>query len=167
MAEKNLFYLHELSDYKVASDYPNVRGWEVREAGNKPVGKVDGLLVSKRDERVVYLDVELDQSILGKDYDPHAIPASEGVHGFTKDGERHLIVPIGLVDLDEEKEIVQSDQINYETFRSAKRYQKGSTIDRDYEMVLYKHYSSGSDTTDKQTSDDEFYNRNEFKRRNK
>jgi hypothetical protein len=164
MAEKNLYYLHELSDYKVASDYPDVRGWEVKEAEGKVIGKVDNLLVSKKDERVVYLDVELDESILSENYDPHAIPASEGVHGFTnKDGDNHLIVPIGLVDLDEDNKIVHSNEINYNTFRAVKRHKRGSTIDRGEELVIYKNYvpNTGSESVD----EEDFYNRKEFRRR--
>jgi hypothetical protein len=163
MAEKNLYYLNELSDYKVASDYPDVRGWKVKEAEGKVIGKVDNLLVSKRDERVVYLDVELDESHLTEDYDPHAIPASEGVHGFTnKEGDNHLIVPIGLVDIDEDNKFVHSSEINYDTFHNAKRYKKGSTIDRNEELVIYKHYvPSGAEFKD----EEDYYNRKEYRRK--
>ncbi|MDQ6890962.1 MAG: PRC-barrel domain-containing protein [Bacteroidota bacterium] len=61
---KNLYYLHELSGYKVADDYPDVRDWKVEDANGRLVGKVDGLLVNKTAERVVYLDVEVDKSII-------------------------------------------------------------------------------------------------------
>jgi hypothetical protein len=165
MAEKNLYYLNDLSGYKVASDYPDVRGWKVKDTGDKTVGKVDNLIVSKKDERVVYLDVELDESILSKDYDPLEKPASEGVHGFiNKEGENHLIVPIGLVSLDEDNEIVKSDKITQDTFSSAKRYKKGSTVDREYEIVVYKHFHpEGAESDD--ANEEDYYNRNAFRRR--
>jgi len=61
---KNLYYLHELSDYKVASDYADVRDWEVVDADKRTIGKVDALLVNKEAERVVYLDVEVNASLI-------------------------------------------------------------------------------------------------------
>ncbi len=61
MNNKHLFYLNELSDYKVASDDPDVRGWKVKDSDNRVIGKVDNLLVNKNTERVVYLDVVLDK----------------------------------------------------------------------------------------------------------
>jgi hypothetical protein len=57
---KNLFNLDELSGYKVAENYSDVRGWDVKDANNRTIGKVDHLLVNKTAERVVYLDVEVD-----------------------------------------------------------------------------------------------------------
>ncbi len=64
MTEKNkdLYNLHDLSGYKVAEDYADVRDWEVIDVDKRTIGKVDGLLVSKQAERVVYLDVEVDKS---------------------------------------------------------------------------------------------------------
>ncbi|MDQ6845481.1 MAG: PRC-barrel domain-containing protein [Bacteroidota bacterium] len=107
---KNLYYLHELSGYKVADDYPDVRDWEVQDANGRLVGKVDGLLVNKTAERVVYLDVEVDKSIIEEGHETYASPASDGVHEFlNKDGESHLIIPIGMVDLDEDKKIAYSN----------------------------------------------------------
>lgn len=163
MADKDLYYLDELSDYKVASDYPDVRGWKVKDADNKTVGKVDNLLVSKNAKRVVYLDVEIDESLLGKDHEPNT-PANKGIHEFiNKDGENHLIVPIGMVGLDEDNKHVLSNQINTDIFSRTKRYSKGSTIDRDYEIIVFKHYvPQKSDST---YSGDDFYNQPEFKRK--
>lgn len=165
MAEKNLYYLNELSDYKVASDYPDVRGWEVKDTDSRTVGKVDNLLVNKRAKRVVYLDVEVDKSLLDDDYKPGGTPASEGVHEFiNKEGENHLIVPIGLVRLDEDNNLVYSNEITRDIFRSAKRYSKGSTIDPEYEIIIFNHYLPKNELGNNANVDDEFYNRREFKR---
>lgn len=163
MAENRvLFYLNELDDYKVASDYSDVRGWEIKDADNRKIGKVDNLLVNKNDERVVYLDVEVDDKVIKEGYDPNQDKASEGVHGFrNKEGEDHLIVPVGLVDIDEEHKNVYTDRIDYETFTKAKRFNKGSTIDREYEITLFRHYTG--DENIEPRSDEEFYNRDEFR----
>lgn len=160
---KNLFYLHDLSGYKVADDYPDVRGWEVKDAGNRTVGKVDGLLVNKDAERVVYLDVELDEDIIEAGHETYASKASDGVHEFlNEDGESHLIVPIGIVQLNEENKTAHAAQINYETFAKTSRFSKGTDLDRDYELIVFSNYfPSFSD----EVSDEDgggFYKRKEF-----
>ena len=158
---KDLFYLHDLSNYKVASDYPDVRDWEVQDADFKKVGKVDGLLVSKSAERVVYLDVEVDKEIIEDGHEAYGKPTKEGIHEFlNKDGDDHLIVPIGLVKFDEAHKIVHASQINRSTFLKTTRYSKGNNIERDYELGVYKNYVPEDD---EQESDDDFYGRNAFR----
>jgi hypothetical protein len=107
---------------------------------NRNIGKVDHLLVSKKAERVVYLDVEVDKTLIEDSYNTYQVPASDGVHGFlNKEGDNHLIVPIGMVSLDEEVMKVYTNQINYNTFAKAKRHNKYATIDTDHELVLFRH----------------------------
>lgn len=139
---KNLYYLNELSDYKVADDDPDVRGWQVKDADNRVIGKVDNMLVNKRAERVVYLDVEVDKSIIEADHDPYGQPANSDVHEFiNKEGENHIIVPVGLVSLNEDQKFVYTDRINHQTFAETKRIQKGSRVNREYEVVVLDSYN--------------------------
>lgn len=143
---KHLHYLHELSDYKVDSDDPDVRGWPVKDADNKVVGKVDNLLVSKAKKRVVYLDVEVDKSIIDANHDPYGKPASGDVHEFiNKDGENHLILPVGLARLNLDDKYVYTDRIDHRTFAETKRYEKGYDIDREYEVVVLESYNRDTD----------------------
>lgn len=165
MADKNIYYLHELSDYKIASDYPDVRGWQVKDADNNTIGKVDNLLVNKKTERVVYLDVEVDESILKKDTETLTASASEGVHGFiNKDGEDHLIIPIGLADLNEDQNLVLCNNIGHQTFRQTKRIRKGSNIEQNFELMIYKHYVPDRHQNEKMDVDDSFYNQKAFRK---
>ncbi|MBF0234635.1 MAG: photosystem reaction center subunit H, partial [Desulfamplus sp.] len=72
------------------------------------------LLVNKKAERVVYLDVEVDESLIEVGYNTYHVSASDGVHGFlNKDGDEHLIVPIGMVTLNQEQKKVLTNQIDY------------------------------------------------------
>lgn len=159
---KNLYYLEELPDYKVASDYYDVRGWDVIDAENRTIGKVTNLLVNKKAEQVVYLDVEVDESLIEVGYNTYQVSVSDGVHGFlNKDGDEHLIVPIGMVSLDIEQKRVLTNQIDYNTFAKAKRFNSGTAIDRDYELIMFRHYIH-DDTIDITILDDGFYNRKEF-----
>lgn len=138
---KNLYYLNELSDYKVASDDPDVRGWQVKDADNRVIGKVDNMLVNKRAERVVYLDVEVDKSIIEADHDPYGQPANADVHEFiNKEGENHIIIPVGLVSLNDDQKYVYTDRVNYQTFAETKRMEKGSRVNREYEVVVLDNY---------------------------
>lgn len=144
--KRNLFYLHELSDYKVASKDPDVRGWDVKDADNRVIGKVDNLLVNKRKDRVVYLDVEVDETIIEANHDPYGTPSNTGVHEFiNKDGENHIIIPIGLVRLDEDQKFVYTDSINHQTFSETKRMEKGQVVDRQYETVVMESYDRFGD----------------------
>lgn len=161
-SNQNLFYLDELSNYKVASGYYDVRGWDVIDVENKTIGKVDHLLVNKADERVVYLDVEVDKDLIKDGYNTYQARAIDGVHGFlNKDGDDHLIVPIGMVRLNREQKRVLSKQINYTTFARARRFNKGTVIDREYELMLFHHYR-GDDTIGTIAFNEQFYNQKEF-----
>lgn len=162
---KNLYYLEELSDYEVASDYSDVRGWDVTDAADRKIGKVTNLLVNKEEERVVYLDVEVDKTLIDEGYETYQAPASAGVHGFVnKEGDDHLIVPIGMVELDEAQKKVVSDKIDYEIFTRARRFSRGAEIKREYELVLLQQYS-GEETETISPGTKDFYKRKEFCRR--
>jgi hypothetical protein len=159
---KNLFNLDELSGYKVADDYSDVRGWDVKDANNRTIGKVDHLLVNKIAERVVYLDVEVDESLIEEGYNTYQNRVSDGVHEFlNKDGENHLIIPIGMAIIDERNKLVNTDQIDSSTFAKAKRFRKGDVIDFGYELNVIRHFR-GDNTIHTSNKIDGFYNREEF-----
>jgi hypothetical protein len=139
--DKHLFYLNELSDYKVSSDDPDVRGWEVKDVDQRVIGKVDNLLVNKNTERVVYLDVEVHHSIIEAAHDPYQSSTGKEIHEFlNKDGEDHLIIPIGLVKLNNDDKFVFTDKINHKTFAETKRMKKGFIVTRDYEKAVWASY---------------------------
>lgn len=188
--KKKLYYLHELPDYKVESDDPDVRGWKVKDSDGRVVGKVDNLLVNKEKEKVVYLDVDVDQSIIEADHKPYGKSASGDVHEFiNKEGENHLIIPIGLASLNTDEKYVYTDRINHQTFAETKRIEKGTPVKRDYELVVLESYNrddslatdepgAGDPRLDKGVTEtyeegsepkdrkDDFYERKEFDRRN-
>ena len=140
--KKHLYYLEELSDYKVDSHYSNVSGWPVKDRENRVIGKVSNLLVNKDLEKVVYLDVEVDDSIIDANHDPYATPANAGLREFVnKKGENHIIIPIGMVTIDDKQKFVFADSIGYQTFAGTKRMSPGANINRDYEMMVLNSYN--------------------------
>ena len=139
---KHLYYINELSDYKIADGYPDIRGWDVKDIDNRVIGKVDNLLVNRDAERVVYLDIEVDKSIIDAKYDPYGRPSHTELREFVnKEGENHIIIPIGLVDLNEDSDYVYTDVIDHRTFSETKRYRKGDSISRNYENQVLNSYS--------------------------
>ena len=161
--KKDLFYLDELSDYKVADHYADVRGWDVKDVDSRVIGKVHDFLVSKKAERVVYLDVEVNSSVIDKGHNVYG-ESSSGIHEFlNKDGENHLIIPIGMVTISRDRKDVMTTQINHETFAKTKRFAKGYAIDPDYEVGAYRNYHRNDDEA-LVVYDENFYNRRGFER---
>ncbi|HLO91330.1 MAG: PRC-barrel domain-containing protein [Chloroflexota bacterium] len=164
--EKVLYYLDELNDYKVASDYKDVRGWKVKDSQDRTIGEVDDLLVNKNTERVVYLDVEVDDDLAQQVSMANDRPASEGTHHFVnEDGENHVIVPIGTVDIDEDNKKVYARDIQTEKILRSKWIRKGTPIDRDYEMRTLRDYNPEGYQGDWRGDDKTFYDRSEFQQR--
>ncbi|GGB65305.1 hypothetical protein GCM10007424_01530 [Flavobacterium suaedae] len=159
--KRNLYRLDELSDYKVASHYSDVRDWDLIDADSNKIGKIDNLLVNKATERVVYLDVEVNEELIKKGHETYNTPSNEGVHEFlNKDGENHLIVPIGAVTIDDDNKKVVSNLINFDTFSNTNRFEKGAAIDRDYEVKILGVYFP--EDNEYHEDDDDFYNKRHF-----
>jgi len=159
---KNLFNLDELSGYKVAENYSDVRGWDVKDANDRTIGKVDHLLVNKIAERVVYLDVEVDETLIEEGFETYKDRVSDGVHEFlNKEGENHLIIPIGMANIDEKNKWVNTNQIDSSTFAKTKRFKNGDVIDFDYELNVVRHYR-GDNAIHSSNNVDGFYDREEF-----
>jgi PRC-barrel domain len=74
--------LSELDDYEVADGYPEIRGWEVRDAADRPIGRVHDLLVDVEALRVRFLDVEL------------------GPTFASSEADRRVLIPVERADLD-------------------------------------------------------------------
>jgi|SRR5690606_25371362 len=162
--EKHLYNLDELSDYKVASDDPDIRGWDVRDSDNKVIGKVENLLVNKNIKRVVYLDVHVDNTIIDAKHDPYGKPHHIDIREFVnKDGENHVIVPIGMVNLNKENKIVHASGIDHRTFAETKRYQHGTSLNKEYETAVLNSYNR-QNPPGNVYDDETFYERDEFNR---
>ncbi len=161
--EKNLFYLEELSSYQVADNDKDVRGWKVKDKDGRTVGKVANLLVNKSAERVVYLDLEVDNSVIEANHKPYSARAQNGVHEFlNEDGENHLILPVGLAHLNLESELIFTKAIDHQTFAETKRIKKGAPIHRDYEDVIMDSYVR-NEHVQEYPKDNQFYERDEFR----
>ena len=163
--DKNLYKLDELSDYKVASNYSDVRGWKIVDAENHTIGKIDNLWVNKDMQRVVYLDVKLDKGLLDDRNEVHDVIANDSGKEFIyKEGDSHIIIPIGSVNINKDTKIVMANSIGYDTFRRTSRYNTQHNFDREYERRVMKSYYPENDPN-YDSNDDAFYNRREFENR--
>jgi hypothetical protein len=134
----------------------------VKDTNNRIIGKVDQLLVNKTAEQVVYLDVEVDTTLITKGHETYQNRVSSGVHQFlNKEGEDHLIIPIGMVQIDEKNKFVNTNEIDSLTFAKANRFKNGHVIDFEYELNFLRHYI-GDKTIHNSNSVDGFYDRQKF-----
>lgn len=163
--ERNLYRLDELSDYKIASDYPDIRGWKIVDADNQTIGKIDNLWVNKDMQRVVYLDVNLDKKLIedSKAEVHDAIASDNGREFVYKEGDSHIIIPIGSVNINKDTKIFMATNIGYNTFRKTNRYNHQHNFDRNYERGVLRTYYPDEETRFESNSDDDtFYNRRKF-----
>lgn len=121
----NLFALKDLDDYKVASDDPDVRGWDVISGDNEKFGKVDELIVDTKRMKVRYLVVDI-------------------VDKFSLKNEDHyMLIPIGAARLHEKDNDVIVSNITTDNFKNYPPYTHGDRISRDHEQSIRRFYEAG------------------------
>ncbi len=112
---------------------------------------------------MVYLDVEVDETLIEDGFNTYQDRVSEGVHEFlNKNGENHLIIPIGMATIDDKNKLVNTNQIDSTTFAKTKRFRKGDVIDFGYELNVIRHYKRDN-TIHSSNVVDGFYEREEFR----
>jgi len=139
--------LDELDDFKVASGDPDVRGWEVVASDGRKIGSVDNLLIDTGAMKVRYLDVDLDDEIVG-----------------SKD-DRHILIPIGYARLNEDDDRIRVDSLNSTDIAGLPAY-KHEPLTREYETSVRDRFSAGttSATATSGTRDDnsDFYSNEHY-----
>jgi hypothetical protein len=163
--DRNLYRLDELSDYKIASNYSDVRGWKIVDADNRTIGTIDNLWVNKDMKRVVYLDVKADKTLIedSRNEVHEAIAKDNGREFIYKDGDSHVIIPIGSVSINKDTKTVMANSIGYDTFRNTSRYNSQHNFDREYERrVMKSYYPENNPDSVYYSDDDSFYERREF-----
>jgi len=127
----NLTPLSRLSDFKVASNEPDVRGWDVMASDGKRIGKVEELFVNTTTNRVACLGVDL---------------AGGGFFSSRPDG--NVLIPIENVTIERNQVLVNS--ISSSDTASLQTYDL-STFGSSSSMNMRE----GTDRTDRFRSEDE------------
>jgi sporulation protein YlmC with PRC-barrel domain len=137
---KRIFYLDELDGLKVHHNDPDVRGWDVYTSDEKKIGEVENLIVDKKDKMVRYLDVHLDDSIIpegSKPLDTKDSGSAGKVHEhMNEEGQRHMIIPVGLVDIDKGSKNLNMKDYSFDSISGAPRYNRNEGFTRKYEVEV-------------------------------
>lgn len=138
-SNQHLFRLGELDDYKVAKEDPDVRGWRIVDSSNRELGRVEELIVDVDKEKVRYLDV---------------VPSGE-TSNVTRDEEHHILLPIGVAELDLRDDRVIINGVDRSVLDTYPPY-RGEPITRDYEYTVIERFN-GPGRRDSERVEKDFY----------
>jgi photosynthetic reaction center H subunit len=111
--------LRDLTEFEVADNSPDIRGWSVRGGDGKKFGEVTELIVEEQALKVRYLDVELDASLQVNEH------------------ERHILLPVGVAALDEEGDNVFVPSLSLDSVLEYPPYAEFQ-ITREYEEAMLR-----------------------------
>lgn len=109
--------LDDLPDFKVAEGEPDVRGWDVASADDRKIGEVHDLIVDVAAMKVRYLDIDVDNDVLGTEDD------------------RHILVPVGCATLNADDNEIDLTNVNAADLAHIPGFQH-EPITRDFESSL-------------------------------
>ena len=138
--------LRDLTDFEVADDNPDVRGWAVRGGDGQALGVVHELIVEPQALKVRYLDIALDARFKRQKH------------------EDHILLPIGVASLDAEGDNVFVPALNAETVLNYPPYSE-IQITRDYEEAMLRALGIGPGVPDGQFYERDSYDAGAFYRR--
>ena len=121
--DARLIRLEELKGFQVADGDRDIRGWKVKTADGRKIGKVEELIVDPAERRVRYMEIKVDRKVLGVDDD------------------RHILVPIGTARIEDDGNDVLLDRLPAQGLAGVPPYNRGP-ITRDYETSLREYYGA-------------------------
>ena len=130
--------LRDLTDFEVAADNPDVRGWTVRGRDGQALGTVFELIVDPEALKVRYLDVELDARFQPSEY------------------ANHILLPIGVASLDTEGDNVFVPALDAQSVRDYPPYTE-IQVTRAYEEAMLRALG-----LEHSAAADQFYNRDSY-----
>ena len=130
--------LRDLTDFEVADENPDVRGWTVRGSDGQELGTVFELIVEPEAMKVRYLDVELDSRFRLNEH------------------ENHILLPIGVASVDEDGDNVFVPALNAESVLNYPTYNE-IQITREHEEEMLR--ALGKDTA---AANPRFYEQDSF-----
>lgn len=143
------------SDFEIVEGEPDIRGWDVRNSSGQKIGEVEELILDAQNKKVRYMVVDLDDNELDLD-------------------DRHVLIPIGLAELDKEDDDVLLPSVTVEHLRALPKYEEDkldeemetricSTLGRKQEtMQFYPQHSDELKATRKPEETQDFYRHEQF-----
>jgi hypothetical protein len=146
MSDKKNKRLQELkgSDFEIAKGQPDIRGWEVRDAEGRLMGKVRELIFDARDHKVRYMVVDVKDS---KELELE---------------NRTVLVPIGLAELEPRHDDVLLPKVTPFQLRALPKYNRddlGTRAEKAVSTVFGRNTDKYADDADLNSS---FYDNEDF-----
>ena len=147
-------YLEELSrsDFQVADHQPDINGWEIVDSLGNQIGEVEDLIFDSNAKKVRYIvaSLDLDYEMETEDVD-----------------DRLVLIPIGVVDLDEDNDEVIVPEVSAIFLSTLPLYTPGKIISPAEELaVRYAFLGEASlpdaDSVVYEDHPDDFYSHNHF-----
>ncbi len=129
--------LHQLSGPGVVELDPDVTGWEVYGSDGQKVGLLDELIVDSEAMKIRYLELEM----AGAEH-------------------RHVLIPVGLAEIDEERQRVQLQDLEGARLDELPVF-TGDSVDRQYERELQRVLFP----EDMAVAEEDFYGRPQYDER--
>src|SRR6476620_1218835 len=150
MSDKKNKRLQELrgSDFEIAKGQPDIRGWEVRDAQGRLMGKVRELIFDARDHKVRYMVVDVKDS---KELELE---------------NRTVLVPIGLAELEPRHDDVLLPKVTPFQLRALPKYNKedlGTRAEKAVSTVFGRNTDNYADDADLGAG---FYDNDDFNEEN-
>lgn len=151
MASKNTSKrLQKLSDsnFEIADNQPDIRGWDVKDSSGKKLGKVAELIFDTQAQKVRYL--VLDTTVNDRELD-----------------DRELIIPIGLAELHDKDDDVILRDVSREQLAALPEYD-ADNLNTNIEGAVHQVFSSTGSTRSETTRtnvapvDNNFYSHEHF-----
>lgn len=143
----HLYPLSKADDFKVADEYPDVRGWDIVGGDGLKLGKVHELIVDVEQKRVRYLDVDLKKDL------------------FPDHKHYQILIPMGVAILNRDDHNVIVTQITKDDLPRYPMYVREPVyVVRPYENAVRDYYnkSHGNYHRDEKFYDHEFYDDSRF-----
>lgn len=129
---KQLFRLENLDDWKVHHDDIDIRDYDVKTADGKTIGEVENLLVDLEGKKVRYVEIEMED-------DSENVASNSGVSYTEADGDRMLIIPVGLVEINNDDKCVHIEGLHATDFNAYPRYKRETALTPNYEKSVHDY----------------------------
>jgi hypothetical protein len=100
---------------------------------------VDDLLVDTVNRKAVYLDIEVDASVIEEgDTQSLFLVGTNAAESQNREGDDHLFVPVEWVIPNDESKILITNQIDYQSFVIARRFSRSSRTLPEYAINQFR-----------------------------
>lgn len=112
---EDLKFVDNLDDYKVHHDDVDIRDFDVKLSTGETIGEVEGLLADVSAELVRYVEIEVEEDVINRH-----------ISGKYTADDRHVLIPIGLVTINEADKTITVNGIGLEHMFDFPRYNRNN-----------------------------------------